>query len=429
MRRAWLRRAAVIALLSSACATADRGEATPAVTDSSGVRLVQNGEVGAWGADPARLTETLRIGVIDGEEPYQLSEVYALAVADDGTLFVGNNQTSSVRVFSATGEFVREIGRQGQGPGEYTMVNDVWLAGDRIVIIDWQLGGRAGVHTVEGELVHFWTGRRPDESRLTPVGFTPEGWVAHYDPPYRRVDVAPGEAFTRQRHLYRFDPEANDTVVRIIAMPTRTLYGSPQTEGLDWALFDPHLSFELDASGNMYVVRGETYRIDVHDATGRLIRGISRTWTPVPVRDEDISRLKEMIGTFYDTLSRRPLPERQAERDRVLERIDRQRGFNPRPHLPPLGRLLVSRDGSFWIERADITDPAQLEFERLFGGFGDDSPRPKRWDLFDAEGTYLASVELDPRFNPLAVRGTEVTGVYRDDLDVEYVVTYRATPG
>jgi hypothetical protein len=428
MPLAGILRAAAISMLVGACSGADGSSDATTVADSVGVRLITNGGTGAWGVGPVRVVEVLRIGVLDGDDAYQFHEIYALAVAEDGTIFVGNNQTATVRVFSPSGEFLRELGGRGRGPGEYIMVNDVWLAGDGVAVTDWQGGGRTGVYSRDGELLHFWSSTRPDRSRITPVGRTPGGWVAYYDPPYELPTVAPGEVFRRPRTLHRFLPEANDTAERILDLPTRALYGSPQTEGADWALFDPRLTYELDAAGNVYVVRGENYRIDVYDPAGRHVRGISRTHEPVPIRDEDVALLKERITAFYDSLPARGTRDSRDERDRVLERVDRQRGFNPRPHLPPLGRLLVSPDGSFWIERADVADPATLEFERLFGGFGRAGPRETRWDLFDADGVYLASAALDARFAPMAVRGPEITGVYKDDLDVEYVVTFRAAP-
>jgi len=428
MRHSGAMPAAVFAILVSGCSSGEGAAGAPGITDSAGVRLIHNGPTGAWGDAPALVTETLRIGVIEGDDAYQFHQIYGLAVAEDGTIFVGNNQTGTVRVFAPTGEFLREFGGQGRGPGEYVMINDVWLAGDGVAVTDWQTGGRTGVYTRDGELLHFWTSTRPDRSRLTPYASTPAGWLAYYDPPWQVPDLEPGEAWTRTRHLYRFLPDANDTAERVLELPGRRLYGSPETEGLDWALFDPRVGYELDAAGNIYVVAGETYRIDVYDASGRHIRGIARAHEPVPIREEDISRLKELIATFYDTIPAGARDPR-AERDRVLERIARQRAFNPRPHLPPLGRLLVSTDGSFWVERADLVDPATLEFERMFGGFGRATPRASSWDLFDVDGSFLASVELDPRFAPMAVRGSEVTGVYKDELDVEYVVTYRAAPG
>jgi hypothetical protein len=116
-----------------------------------------------------------------------------------------------------------------------------------------------------------------------------------------------------------------------------------------------------------------------------------------------------------------------VEHDRVTARVERQRNFDPRPTLPPTGRLLVSHDGSLWIERVDNAAPATLVEERLFAMFAG-VRRNSTWDLFDADGRFLAAVELHPDFRAHAVRGLEVTGVLKDDLDVEYVVTYRASP-
>jgi hypothetical protein len=210
-------------------------------------------------------------------------------------------------------------------------------------------------------------------------------------------------------------------------LPPTVLYASPQTEGADWSLFRPAPQSVLDAAGNLYISRGDPYRIDVHDPAGTHVRGISRDFEPTPITDGDMERLKRMVSQFYDTMAVTGSRDPRAERDRVLQRVERQRGYDPRPHLPPLGRLLVSGDGSFWLERIDGVDPAQLEMERLFGGFSGGA-RASRWDLFDRDGRFLGSVALDGDFRAHAVRGYEVTGVMRDELDVEYVVTYRVAP-
>jgi hypothetical protein len=397
------------------------------VSDSLGVEVVRNGAVGAWGAAPAALQERVRIGVFEGDDAYQFHEVLSLAVADDGTIFVGNNQTASVRVFTPEGRFLRELGGRGAGPGEYNMVNRVWLTRDGVAITDWQRGGRTGLYDRAGNLTAFLSALQPDGSTIMPLAETPAGWYATHSAPSPPPDLPPGTRLERERRIHHFDPDRNELGEVAFPLPPSVFYISPETHGLDRSLFEPERPHAFDDAGRLYIAHGEPYRIDVHDPAGTLVRTISRKTEPVPIRDVDLQRVREMIAARYDTMTPRPGRDPRAERDRVTARVQRQRNFDPRPTLPPTGRLLVSHDGSLWIERVDNAAPATLVEERLFAMFAG-VRRNSTWDLFDADGRFLAAVELHPDFRAHAVRGLEVTGVLKDDLDVEYVVTYRASP-
>ena len=420
---------ALPALWIAGCGTEAAKAGRPQVADSAGVEIVENGQTGSWGGRPPVVTETLRIGVIEGDEPYQFHQVYSLAVDAEGRVFVGNNQTGSVRAFAQDGSFLAEFGRKGRGPGEFNMVNRVWLAGDSVVITDWQAGGRTSVFTKDGLHVATWRSTRPDGSRIEIVAFGPQGWIASINPPYDPPDIAPGEPWIRTATLRRFDPVADTAGVGVFTFPPSVLYASPETEGMDWALFQPGRSSAFDGSGNIYFSHGEPYRIDVHDPSGRLIRSIRRSYEPKSIGPDDVEELKALVTARYDTIQATATRNPRRDLERVLRRIDNQATFPMPAYQAPLGRLLVSHDGSFWVERVDLLSPARMEYERLYGGVSRAQPRPTRWDLHDTAGYLLGTVDLHPRFTPMAVRGTSVTGVLKDELDVEYIVTYEVTAG
>ena len=93
--------------------------------------------------------------------------------------------------------------------------------------------------------------------------------------------------------------------------------------------------------------------------------------------------------------------------------------------MPPLGRLIAADDGAFWVERIDGGRPAEVEFRKYFRRPSESAETSATWDVFDARGRFLAAVPLPARFAPMAVTERTVTGVQRDEFDVEYVVTYR----
>jgi hypothetical protein len=420
-----------LAALIAGCAgdTGSAGSGRAQVADSAGIRIVRNGDVGLWGAAPPVVTEVLRIGVIDGDERYQFHEVYSLAVDAEGRIFAGNNQTGSVRAFDSAGAFLAEFGRRGRGPGEFIMVNVVWLAGDSVVVTDWQGAGRTALFTKDGQLVDTWIATRADGSHVSIEGFGPGGWIAGHRPRWAQPPLESGEPWVQNYTLRRFDAATDSVGDVVYTLPPYVLYGSGAAEGVDWALFTRNAGYAFDARGNFFISEGQDYRIDIYDDSGRWLRSIRRAFEPRPIGPSDIDELKALVTERNDTIQPTATRNPRRELESVLRRIDTQATFPIPSFQAPLGNLLVSHDGSFWVERADLAPPARVEFERLYGGFDRGQPRSTRWDLYDATGQFLATVDLDTRFTPMAVRGTTVTGVLKDELDVEYIVSYAVAPG
>ncbi|HUP52204.1 MAG TPA: 6-bladed beta-propeller [Longimicrobiales bacterium] len=88
----------------------------------------------AWTLAP---TPTLQIGVVEGEEPYQLHEVTSATRLDDGRIVVANNSTKQIRFFGPDGGYLAAVGQQGEGPGEYRILDRVRMGGpDSLLVFD-----------------------------------------------------------------------------------------------------------------------------------------------------------------------------------------------------------------------------------------------------------------------------------------------------
>lgn len=422
---------ALAAAFPAACgqgAKAGRGSVT--VTDSAGVEIVQNDSVGRLGHLESR--EVLRLGTFEGEGPEMFDQVYAVALDSAGRIYVGNNGTGSVRVFGPDGAFQAEFGGRGQGPSEVSMVNDLFVVGDTVVVTDWQRGGKQVLFRPDGTFLTSWRLREPDARRPMLLARAAEGWLGTVEQSSRPSDLAEGEAWEVKRDLHVVaDPAAGEPGRLVQSLPSMTLYdmGGEGEGSLDWALFRPTWSTGFDGEGRVYLVRPEAYRIDVYGARGGLRRSVRRAFRPRPLTDEDVAEVKARALQVIDTLGGdRISPASRARQHASLsERIDRQARL-PLPAIAaPIDDILVSRDGSFWV-RHRITSPAEVEARAMFGGvgFGGVPPEPTEWGLFDPEGAYLGTVRLPARFRADAVQGREVAGVWRDELDVEYVLRLEA---
>jgi hypothetical protein len=78
--------------------------------------------------------------------------------------------------------------------------------------------------------------------------------------------------------------------------------------------------------------------------------------------------------------------------------------------------------GSLWVQRVtsaqDMEDLGITEFNPQDIG----SPI---WDVFGGDGRYLGELRLPDRYQPLRVIGDQIWGVWRDELDVQYVTMLR----
>ena len=81
------------------------------------------------------------------------------AIAGDGTVFYFDDKSSSVKAFNSEGEFLFSFGRKGEGPGEFKMVWDMTVMGDKLVVCDLQ-----SYHLFDGRGQFIKTVKSPGEA-------------------------------------------------------------------------------------------------------------------------------------------------------------------------------------------------------------------------------------------------------------------------
>ncbi len=83
------------------------------------------------------VSEELRIGSMDAPN-YSLTEVTDLTVGPAGQIYVAQDMEKLIRVYDVRGKFVREIGREGLGPGEFQSVTTLGWKADSLWVVDWE---------------------------------------------------------------------------------------------------------------------------------------------------------------------------------------------------------------------------------------------------------------------------------------------------
>jgi hypothetical protein len=90
-----------------------------------------------WQVDTAAVFE---VGQLEGEPVYQLYRVAGIAELPDGAVAIANRGSCEIRLYDASGRFVRALGRDGSGPGEFGTLLNVVARGDTLYAYDLMYG-------------------------------------------------------------------------------------------------------------------------------------------------------------------------------------------------------------------------------------------------------------------------------------------------
>ncbi len=330
-----------------------------------------------------------------GSDPHeQFVNVTGVAVLPGGELAVLDEGVPVVRLFAADGHWLRDLGRTGDGPGEYRDPVAIGLTDRGVAVLDRT-----------GRLETVSPSARPVASDRVPLGgIRAERFNALPDQP-----LADGSALLRasERVFGRVHGEYRQHVGLLVASRggVRDTVGwfvgdSGRTDAKGAPVPRPYLpstGLLFDAGGaRIAVMTADDPEVRIFDLHGKPVASWRAPLVSGPISSDDIDRLTE------DAL--------RGLRDNDL-RVARE-WIEGRPlldHAPLAERVLVpgSRPGEVWL-----------------APFGRPSGR-QRWVVMSEQGRELARLELPPGVELLAAASDYVIGLSRDEYDVETIGRYR----
>ena len=373
------------ALMACEASPTPETEARVRVDTVDGVPHVISGDPGAWGEGESwTLPDSgVVIGVMDGAAEEVLGEVAGVAVDEEGRIWVADDQAKEIRVFDPDGVFLRVVGREGEGPGEFRNLSGLARAPGGVAALDGVLA-RVTVFDAEGGVVRSFRLERPymilmagapmafdqagrffDRTHLSTRPPTDSIGVVTYSPAGEPVDTA---------LIAAIEPDA-----LLVERDGRPIFSFPRP-------FAPRASLAFGPDGTVYLARGDRYRVDVLSPAGDTLRVIRREIAPRPVSAEERDAAMAAIAERYEEVGQKApagiaLPETK----------------------PAIEALRVDRAGNLWVLTHSGTGETYLE-----------------WAVHGPDGRYLGDVAT-PAMNVMDIGEDHVAGVTWDELGVQRV--------
>jgi len=403
-----------VLVLATACrpGSEDRPAASSwvgTITTEGNVTTVINESGSVWGGT-ATLVEEASIGVEAGDDPYMFGEVLGIAASDD-RIYVLDGQVPAVRAYDWAGRWIRDLGGQGQGPGEFRFPTGLGVDGEGRVWVNESPFARLMVFSPDGaELATFTVDASRGSSSSLVV--TPDGHG--FLGAFVRDESAPDEPARRIMRPYDATGSQGDE----IELPRFESPGGMEAWRGDWVRMTPvpfHPVGKIAFAPTGAVLSGypDRYRFEARHADGT---------TTV------IERAAELPAVLADEAA-----DHRRAATRYLQGMDPDwtwSGPEVPATKPAYSRLVPAADGAVWVIRPGAgtrrpdCDPEEFEPD-------EDAPcwdEERIVDVFGTDGRYLGEVEVPDGFamepRPY-IRDDVVIARVEDDAGVVSVTRFR----
>lgn len=341
------------------------------------------------------LHPSLTVGVMDGDPHFIFGDIRSLEADSAGTVYVLDHQSSEIRAFGPSGNYLRSLTRKGSGPGELMTANGIQMTDRGTLWVQdhgqWQMIEL----TLQGEEIRRL--RMP----VLAYGFIWEGsvdragrfWntVSHSDE-QRPYPPEPGlHEGTIRSYLRSFEPHTERADSIPLGEKQYRSHVSQNSQGgytYRSVPFESFASIVVDPEGGMWMTARDTYQIVRRNEQGDTVLIVEVDAPPEPVTAED---RRAYVESFLERL---PEERRLAEELASLSYS----------HKAIIDQLFLDDERNLWVRR------------RL-----DEGETPE-YDVFRPDGTMAGTVKLGFRpvsFIPPRVRDSRMYVIVADDLGVQ----------
>ena len=386
-------------LIHAGCSNSAQREPLFSARDSSGVQIWEYSKIpeinNAWTVSEHPI---LVLGQEAGEDPYLFTMVRNALRDGDGRIVIADGRSKEIRFFSADGKHLSTSGGEGEGPGEFTFLGEIF---------PYQSDSLAATNVFEQAVQVFDSeGLWSRTFRLQPPLGTLSGLFVEGTLPDGTLIVramqefrtgSPEEGYHRALSTYRLysgEGQAGQVLAELPGAEIQTINRNGRFMSLPLVMGRQAIS---EVVGGVAFL-GVTDRLELrgYSSDGRMTTLLRVMAPPVPLDDQTKERWIEHALKDIDD------PEIvRRNRQLLSERIWPD-------SLPVFTDLRGDSEGNLWVQR----------FAPEF------STEPAEWWVFGDDGEFLARASTPSGFSVHSIGSDFIIGVASDELGVERVLLY-----
>ena len=333
----------------------------------AGVTCIHNTNKPLHPEKTVRFVQDLVIGGENEEGEVYVYRFYRFFVSPSGEIYIPDHDDKAIKVFGKDGKFIKAIGREGQGPGEFQYVNDIgWLPDGMMLVMD-NRSRRTSVFTQDGSYVQTmqWKSFSGIYSKILLA--EEQGYFTE------KIKFGQGNKDTQYSDLVRFnltDGADREILTDLICSEQfRVQMGGGRIFGAEMPQAS-HAYFAEDSErGMLFSMQNDQYLIFVYDKTGQLLRKIDREYEALPFTKSDKDE-------FYKRFDHPNAQDALKEIKKLA--LPRMKKISQ--------KILIDDLGNLWIK----TQEQREDNDKIFFAY----------DIFDTTGYFDARVwsDLEPDY-------------------------------
>ena len=325
-----------------------------------GVKVVHNFEPDPEQSfKPIQFIIDLSIGEEEGDENYMFSAPRDIDADSQGNIYVLDFREFTVKKYDSQGKHIKNIGRAGQGPGEFDYPRYLCVSEHGNIYVTELLERKVDVFNSDGEYQKSLNVDRHDQIAITKkeeliIGASFPEEVEKNEIQYfykvGKYDQQKDEIhdFYIQRRL-RFDRISNDTFT------------------YDYPLF---VRWDINSKDHIIIATANKYELKVFAPDGRLLSKYILDIKPIPVSGETKRKVSEMLDRTKSVIS---FDERELRK--LVE------------YYPVFNCISIDEKDRIWVERYDPFRRDKALKEIIF-------------DVFSPEGKLLFTTKIEMDIYP-----------------------------
>lgn len=320
-----------------------------------------------------------------------IDKIGSIAVDDSGRVYFSSNRPNGIHIFDPDGQYLTHIGREGQGPGEFTSAYpSINIFSGRLYAVDL-LSYRVSVFSVDSlNLIRTVNINPTNKSK------TLEDYFIHQIMPFKDgtflvcfkkflrdvSDLPEGTKIdTLYRNYYRMDKEGSlipKQVLKIEDQPVVTESIYQNVIPVSFNFFSKPL-VAVSSDGSIYVADTNDFLIKEYSPSGEYLSAFFHPYQNVSLSRETV--LESSHATMSNLKSGVDISESMSE-TMMNSRLRLIRQMDLPPNWPALNDLLVDDENRLWVSTI-VND------QEIF-----------QWWVLDENGKLLARFNW-PRSNPI----------------------------